>query len=520
MAIRPPEDGVVTGLLGQLLAPAPAAAYGNADDFWYQPVNSMSNAGQAVTTETALQVDAFFACLRVITETMGYVPWFVYRRLSNGGRERAPEHPLYAKLHDQPNKWQTAFEWKEMISGHIILRGHAYNRIVPGASGPFDQLVPLHPDRVKEEKLPSGVIRYKVMNERGLVETLDYNEVFHIPGLWGGQSILGAARENLGEALAAQNYSSRSFQNRITPPGAIKFPGSFKDTDAAERLRKQWQDTYSGSSNAGKPLILENGMEWQQLGMTNEDAQFLQTRQHSIPAIARRFRIPLTMIGYESNTSNFGTGVEQYQISFVVFSMLAWFGRFESRGNVDLMVDPTNYYTEFLAEALLRGDSKTQAEALQIERANGVINGDEWRLLKNRLPAEDGSGRDFWRPANMVPANTPVGTIGRAPGGAAADPRAATFARVLAGQIVRKETERIKALAKRHSDDGMGWESDVRAFYAALAPEISDRCHIEPGLAGNYAEGWSAEVISRGVGVADGWEDNKVLELQTLMLAE
>lgn len=497
---------------------APSAEYGPADDYWYQNRTPGVRSGESVTVETALQVDAFFACLRVITETMGYVPWFVYKRRSDGGKERAPEHPLYAKLHDQPNKWQTAFEWKEMMAGHIILRGHAYNRIVPGTGGPYDQFLPLHPDRVKQELLPSGVIRYRHRREDGTEEILTYDEVFHIPGLWGGQSILSAARENLGEALAAQNVSSRSFANRITPPGALKFPGKFKDQAAADRLRSQWNDAYSGTENAGKPLILEEGMEWQQLGMTNEDAQFLQTRMNSVVAIARRFRMPLVMIQEQEKTSSWGSGVEQFQIGFVVFTMLPWFGRFEARASSDLLVDNQAYFTEFLADSLLRGDAKTRAEALQIARINGAINGNEWRLIENRNPVAE--GEDFWRPANMALANSPV-TAQLPPGAAAStDPRTARYATVLASQIVRKETERIKALAQRYADDGIAWEAKVGEFYAELTEEIGRRCDLNPEAAASYAGEAQTALLASGAGMAESWNETKITALVGLMLEE
>lgn len=498
---------------------APAAA----DDYWYTSRSGTALSGEAVTAETALQVDAFFACLRVIAETMGYVPWFVYRRLPDGGRERAPEHPLYSKLHDQPNRFQTAFEWKEMMAGHIILRGWAYNRIVPGPSGPFDQLIPLHPDRVKQEMLPDGTRRYKYRNDQNMMETLAYDEVFAIPGQWAGKSILEAARENLGEAIAAQNYSSRGLKNRITPPGALKYPGKFKDEEAGKRLRASWEATYGGTENAGKPLILEEGMEWQQLGMTNEDAQFLQTRLNSVMAIARRFRMPPIMIGETEKQTSWGTGVESQQIGFVVFTMLPWFSRFESRANTDLLIDPRTYFTEMLADSLLRGDSKTRAEALQIARQNGVINANEWRLIDNRNPIDGIEGDMFWRPANMVPGDqlasrvTETITPGQNDKVGAYDPRTATYARVLAGQVVRKETERLKALAKRYADDGLGWESKVREFYGELAEELSQR-GIEPKAAGAYASMAANAVVAQGVAITDGWEDGKTTALVGLML--
>jgi HK97 family phage portal protein len=488
---------------------APAAA----DDYWYQNRTPGVRSGESVTVETALQVDAFFACLRVITETMGYVPWFVYKRRADGGKERAPEHPLYSKLHDQPNKWQTAFEWKEMMVGHIILRGHAYSRIVPGPSGPFDQFLPLHPDRVKQELLPSGVIRYRYRREDGTEEILTYDEVFHIPGLWGGQSILAAARENLGEALAAQNVSASTFRNRITPPGALKYPGKFKDEAAAARLRAGFQDAYGGSENGGKVLILEEGMEWQQLGMTNEDAQFLQTRQNSVVSIARRFRIPLVLIQEQEKTSSWGSAVEQFGLFFVIHCMLPWFGRFEQRASADLLVDNKTYFTEFLVDSLLRGDAKTRAEALQIARINGAINGNEWRLVENRNPVPD--GEMFWRPGNMVPANAPAPQ--QAPSGP--NSNAARFATLLAGQIVRKESERLKALAKRFADDGIAWEAKVREFYDELSAETVERLHLPSEQVASYMTSSCADVLGKGIATIDGWEDRKIQAFAALMEA-
>lgn len=508
------------------LMPLSAAINGPAaaDDMWYTNRYAETQSGAAVTPETALQSDAFWACLKLICNSMGYAPWIVYHRLANGGRERAPEHPLYSKLHDQPNKWQTAFEWKSMMAGHIILRGHAYNKIVPGLSGPFDQFIPMNPDRTIEEILASGVHRYRYRNEQGQEEILSYDQVFHIPGLWGGKSILEAARENLGEVLAAQNYSASGMKNRVTPPGALKYPGTFKDEEVLKRLRGQFSDTYAGPSNSGKPLILENGMEWQQLGLSNKDAEFLGLRQMGVPMIARRFGVPLTLIGYESNTSNFGTGVEQYSLQFAQFCMLHWFGLFEARASMELMVDPANYYTEFLLEAILRGDSKTQAEVMEIEMRNGGLNPDEWRIIKNRNPIEDGAGKEYFRSANLIPLGQLETRITETVGGpvkpstnASVDPRAARLATVLAGSIVRKETDRVKALAKRYSDDGLAWEAGVREFYAEMAEDVAQRCYVEPERASAYADRWCG-IVLKGAIVAESWEDTKTPELVDLIL--
>jgi HK97 family phage portal protein len=108
---------------------------------WYQHLGYQTATGLRVSPESAMRVAAVFACVRVISETLASLPLHIYRRLPDGGKERALNHPLYKILHDTPNDWQTSYEFMEMMEGHLELRGNAFARIVSGTDGAIEQLM-------------------------------------------------------------------------------------------------------------------------------------------------------------------------------------------------------------------------------------------------------------------------------------------------------------------------------------------------------------------------------------------
>jgi len=136
-----------------------ASDRGPTSDFWYQPILS---ANGPVSPDQALRLSVVWACVKVLSETVGSTPIKLFRRLPNGGKERARDHPLYTLIAQRPNRWQTAMEWRELMQGHLSLRGNAYAEILADARGRITDLVPLHPDRVRVEVTDGGFPRYRV----------------------------------------------------------------------------------------------------------------------------------------------------------------------------------------------------------------------------------------------------------------------------------------------------------------------------------------------------------------------
>src|SRR5690348_5165354 len=139
-------------------------------DFWFTPVASRSATGLRVSPDRAMQLPAVLACVRVLAESFSILPLRVYRN-TGSTRKRLTKHWLIDLVARHPNPYQTPFEWREMMQGHLALRGNAYNQIIANRSGNITALMPLHPDRTKIEFLSGGTefdYRYRYTDRAGV----------------------------------------------------------------------------------------------------------------------------------------------------------------------------------------------------------------------------------------------------------------------------------------------------------------------------------------------------------------
>ena len=381
--------------------------------------------GQHVTPEIALRLSAVYACVRVVSETIASLPLIIYKRLPDGGKIRAVEHPLYKVLHDKPNQWQTSMEWIEMMQGHQELRGNSYSLIQPGPRGAIDSLVPIHPDRVQVFRLPNGRLRYQVRDwYSGELQKYAQEEIFHMRGLSSdgmvGMSTIGLASETIGLGLGQQDYASRFVENDSQPRGVLEHPQSMSP-EAYQRAKTSWGEAQAGR-NRHKIAILEEGMSYKAMSLNNKDSQFLEARQFSTAEIARFFRMQAHKIG-DLTKATF-SNIEQQNIEFATDCIRPRCVRWERRIKIDL-VDPLElgdeYFCEFLMDALLRGDLKSRYESYSVGIQNGFMSPNDARRSENLNPISKEDGGDtYMRPTNM---STPVGS---APPADPIDPREST----------------------------------------------------------------------------------------------
>lgn len=371
-------------------------------EFWFEPVSARTGSGMRVSPDSALRLAAVYACVRILAETMASLPLVVYQRRADGGKDKVTDHWLYRLMAKRPNRFQNPFEWREMLQGHLALRGNAYNQIITNPRGEIIELMPIHPDRVKIELLPSGEYRYRVTDRAGTEVILPRGEVWHLRGLSSdglmGMSPIELARENLGMALAAQDYGARFFANDAKPTGGwIEFPGSFKDNEAKKVFRESYQQAQSGA-NRGKVLVLENGMKFHEVGVTNKDAQFLELRKFQITDIARLFRVPPHMIA-DLERATF-SNIEQQSLEFVMHTMTPWAERWEASIESELLLDGDDIEIEFDFANLMRGDAASRSSYYQSGIQNGWLTRNEARIAENLNPI-DGLDQPL-RPLNMV----------------------------------------------------------------------------------------------------------------------
>lgn len=513
--------GLLTRLMGvQASVPDPLS------DYWYQPKNLYSVAGMPVDADSAMKASAVYACVRFIAETIATLPLHMYEMRGDGGKNRVDDHEIADLISYAPNVSQTAVEFWEMMVGLAVLRGNGYAIIEPGRRGMSDQLVPVHNDRVRVKRLANGKLQYQIRQSDGTYEPYDQEEIFHLRGLSSdgmtGMSPIALARDSVGLALATESHGARLFSQGASPGGVLEHPGKLGD-EAYKNLRSSWQERNSGLENAHKTTILEEGMTWKQVGMTNEDSQFLATRQFQLMEIARWFRVPPHIIGDLQRSTN--NNIEHQGIEVVVYTIRPWVVRIEQLIRKSLILEPKKYFAAFVLDGLLRGDAKTRAEAFQIMRQNGTLNADEWRSFENMNPIEDGSGQVYLQMSNMVPLGTEPATVVAAPPSPAEKPkqenaRSRQLAEKAAARIVRKEIVAVRKNAAKLAGEPEGWETWLNAFYSEIAGECVRELALDADVARRYADEQRDAITYHGVGVVESWEPQRVHDLAALMLNE
>lgn len=457
-------------------------------DFWFEPVSTRTLSGARVSAETAMRLSAVYACVRVLAESFSVLPFVLYRNKPNGGKQRITDHWLYRLFSVRPNDYQNAFEWREMMQGHLSLRGNAYNHIVQNSRGEITELRPLHPDRVTPFPLTSGSYAYQVRNDDGSHEVLTRAEIWHLRGLSSngivGLNPIEMARETIGLGLSAQAYGARFFDNDAKPGGWIEYPGTFKDKDARTTFRDSFQAAQSGF-NRGKAAVLEHGMKYHELTLSNEDAQFLETRKFQVSEIARIFRVPPHMIGdLERSTNN---NIEQQAREFVMHTMTPWAERWEAAIEAELLLDDEGLEVEFDFANLLRGDSKARAEYYSSGIQTGWLTRNEARTSENLDPL-DGLDEPLM-PLNMVEQDdAPDPDAATDPEDTQSQPPNDTEARLLAlatrgaMRLARKEQLAREKSAARGEDR----DTAAVAFYAKHADYVAESLAISIETATAY----------------------------------
>ena len=240
---------------------------------------------------------------------------------------------------------------------------------------------------------------------KGVTVNLPPSDVLHIPGLGFdglvGYSPIAMAKNAIGMAIACEEYGAKFFANGAAPGGVLEHPGTIKDP---QRVRESWQSTFGGSGNANKIAVLEEGMKYTPIGISPEQAQFLETRKFQINEIARIFRVPPHMVG-DLEKSSF-SNIEQQSLEFVKYTLDPWVIRWEQSIQRSLLSrnEKATYFVKFNLEGLLRGDYQSRMNGYAIGRQNGWMSANDIRELENldRIPAEDG-GDLYLINGNMLP---------------------------------------------------------------------------------------------------------------------
>lgn len=370
------------------------------DDFWYEMQGMGTLSGLDVNEETAMRFATFWACVKIISEDLASIPLFTYRRKERG-REKADDLRIYHLLHSTPNPEMSAMQFRETMQSHLLRWGNAYAQIDRNLIGEIKYLWPLNPATMEVTRPGKELIYKYTPTGTSKAEYLPRREVFHIGGLGfnglTGYSVVGYHREAVATGLAGQAYQATAYKSGNRLQVAFVHPApKAPDKEQRDAWRKHIREEYAGIKGQGIGLFWEN-MKPEKVGMTNEDAQYIEGRKFSRNEICAIFRVPphLVMDLERSTFSN----IEHQGIEYVTHTLRPWAVRWEQAINQQLLDSSFRFYSQHSMNALLRGDTKSRYDAYAVGRQWGWLSRNDIRELEDMNPIEGGD--DYLTPMNM-----------------------------------------------------------------------------------------------------------------------
>lgn len=406
-----PFSSMVSGV-GSLLAEVGGIGGAPApwDDYWYSPVGSPSVAGMRITADTVKRLSTVMACVSAKGRALGVLPCLIYADLPGGGKQILRKHPNFRLLHSRPNDMQTAFEYYQMLQGHVELRGNAYSEII-SHRGKIVELIPMHPDHVRVEMLPNGRLRYQYNDPlTNSTRTLLQDEVFHVRD-WSdhrqiGQSRIAMGMDVYGVALAQQDYRGKFLKNDASS-GVIITGTNFESKQDEELYLKNFEAASTGEKRH-RARLMPPGVDIKTLGVKPIEMQLLESAKASAVEICTMHNILPHLIGVDTGKSATYASVEQFNLMHAQQCVLPMAVMWEMAIQRDLFSDDDPAYAKFSLASLLRGDYATRTQGYAVGIEHGWLSDDDVCELEDLNPIPGGIGKQHFRPMNWTTLDAPV----------------------------------------------------------------------------------------------------------------
>jgi HK97 family phage portal protein len=414
-----------------------------------------ADSGVEVNAGSALRYSPLWRAVNLIAKDVARIPLYVYRRVGEG-LEKDPTHPAYRLLRYKSSQEMVAFQLKLVLTADAVLQGNGFGGILRRGDGSPREIVRMNPLSTRVERLDSGRLVYVTRVDSEELPIAPRN-VLHIKGMGDGlmgKSLIDVAKDSIGLGLGAEKYGSKYFAEGARPSLALEHSGTLS-AGAQARIRNSWVRIHGGLDNAHKPAILEEGMQLKPFGLTNEQSQFLETRQFQARDVANWTGVPPHKLGDTTHTSY--NSLEQEEQRYLDEALEPWFSTWEAEIWDKLLRErekrENTHVIEFVRQALLRVDYAARIEGYVKMVTNGLMSRNEIRGRENLNPVPGGD--EFMTPLNMSPPGE-KGAAGAPDDGSEDDDddedRSLSPAqRALVEELLLRMTKRISTNARRWS---------------------------------------------------------------------
>lgn len=367
------------------------------------PYTGRTQAGVYVSPDRALMNDTVWACHKYVTESCAQLPARIIRKLPDGTNEILSSHPVNYLLNTRVNPNMSPFQFRETMVGWAIIHGNAVAEIERNGFGAVVNLWPIDPHRISFLRdVDSGELIYEVNQGVDGKIQLRSNDVFHLRAFGNGDvglSVVEYAAQNIGWAQATALFGASFFGEGMHFGGAYVSKTKL-DEDAMENIREGLNQVYRGPSRSGKWFIGDGDATITKMTSTPDESQFVETMQFQVETICRYFAVPVHKVGHLIRMTF--NNVEQLSIDAVGQCIVPWAMRLEQEATYKLFgTNRKNLQVVFEVKGLLRGDFKSRQQGLQIQRRNGIINGNFWADIED-MPRPLEGGEAYIVEKNMV----------------------------------------------------------------------------------------------------------------------
>lgn len=412
---------------GQATLNTPSVPLGGVGFEWAYEMGGGNStiSGEAISNDTAMRVVTVYACIRILSHSIGSLPLLLYEKTASGAKE-ADAHPLYYLLNTQPNAEMGRHRlWAAIITG-LMLDGNAYLQISRNAAGQVAELYPLNPTVTEPFRQDNGTLAFRTQQgqKNGTWKVIPASSICHfalhsLDGLR-GLSPIQQAREALGLARAAEKTGAKLFGNGGRPGGILTIPNGLTDEQKVQ-AKHAWQAA-NGGSNQGGTAILSEGFAYEPLMLSPSDSQFIELRQMQRAEICALYGVPPSMVGDTSRLSN--NNHEQMNLTFVSDTLRPLISIIEDELNRKLMPQVGRkagaYYAAFDLSERQRGDFVTQMKGYALGKQWGWYSTNDIRRKLGENTIEDPQADVYLYPVNManaaqLPAQADLINIDEAP---------------------------------------------------------------------------------------------------------
>lgn len=342
-----------------------------------------------VTFDSAMQLSAVWACVKLLAETVASLPITIYR-YSDEGRTPDERHPLAVLFARKPNRFQTRVEFFETVVLNLVMHGNAYcmiDRIGDRIVG----LMPMMSAQVQTVLLADGTVVHEYYHDGG-VTVLSSDSVWHLKLM--GNGVIGLSpldhqRNTLGIAQAAEGAVSKIYRNGAKPSGVLKID-RLLTPDQRAQVRANFASLTTGTDD--RLLVLEGGVTFEPVSLSPQDIELLSSRKFQISEICRWYGVPSVMVNDTDSSTTWGSGISQIVEGFYKVTLRPLLEKIEASIHANLMTpgEARNREVEFDFEALLRTDLKTRLESYRIGVHGGIITPNEARRAEGRIALPGG----------------------------------------------------------------------------------------------------------------------------------